>query len=118
GAYVSRIFASTQLFHSLGATFYFLVPNTQGSGVHISMLVLIPLAGAAAALFGVLIGIPTLRLRGDYLAIVTLGFGEITRIFANNLDQPINITNGPNGIINTDPFTIGRDTSRNPANRL
>ncbi|MFH8938125.1 branched-chain amino acid ABC transporter permease [Streptomyces griseosporeus] len=59
------------------------------------------LAGAAASLvFGVLIGAPTLRLRGDYLAIVTLGFGEIFRIAVNNMDGASgpDITNGPNGI--------------------
>jgi branched-chain amino acid transport system permease protein len=55
----------------------------------------LPLAGMTAALFGVLIGGPTLRLRGDYLAIVTIGFGEITRITINNLTG---ITGGPNGI--------------------
>jgi branched-chain amino acid transport system permease protein len=43
----------------------------------------------------VLLGAPTLRLRGDYLAIVTLGFGEIIRIFMNNLNAPFNLTNGP-----------------------
>ena len=59
-----------------------------------------------AALFGVLLGAPTLRLRGDYLAIVTLGFGEIIRIFMNNLDDPINITNGPKGINRIDPIRI------------
>ncbi|WP_405815672.1 branched-chain amino acid ABC transporter permease [Streptomyces sp. NBC_01390] len=54
----------------------------------------------ASLVFGVLIGAPTLRLRGDYLAIVTLGFGEIFRITVNNLDGTSgpNITNGPNGI--------------------
>jgi branched-chain amino acid transport system permease protein len=51
-----------------------------------------------ACVFGVLLGSPTLKLRGDYLAIVTLGFGEIVRIFMNNLNAPINITNGPQGI--------------------
>ncbi|MGW4650018.1 branched-chain amino acid ABC transporter permease [Kitasatospora sp. NPDC004289] len=59
------------------------------------------LIGAVAALvFGVLIGAPTLRLRGDYLAIVTLGFGEIFRIAMNNMDGTSgpSITNGPNGI--------------------
>lgn len=50
------------------------------------------------ALFGVLLGLPVLRLRGDYLAIVTLGFGEVIRVLANNLDRPINITNGSQGI--------------------
>ena len=47
---------------------------------------------------GVLLGLPVLRLRGDYLAIVTLGFGEVIRVVANNLDRPINITNGSQGI--------------------
>jgi branched-chain amino acid transport system permease protein len=51
-----------------------------------------------AALTGVLLGLPVLRLRGDYLAIVTLGFGEVIRVLANNLDKPINLTNGPKGI--------------------
>jgi branched-chain amino acid transport system permease protein len=53
---------------------------------------------AVAALMGVLLGLPVLRLRGDYLAIVTLGFGEVIRVLANNLDKPINLTNGPKGI--------------------
>jgi branched-chain amino acid transport system permease protein len=52
----------------------------------------------AAALCGVILGLPVLRLRGDYLAIVTLGFGEVIRVLANNLDKPLNITNGPKGI--------------------
>ncbi len=51
-----------------------------------------------AAIFGILLGLPVLRVKGDYLAIVTLGFGEIIRIIFNNLDKPINITNGPQGI--------------------
>jgi branched-chain amino acid transport system permease protein len=51
-----------------------------------------------AAITGILLGLPVLRLRGDYLAIVTLGFGEVIRVLANNLDKPINITNGPRGI--------------------
>ena len=51
-----------------------------------------------AGLFGILLGAPTLKLRGDYLAIVTLGFGEIIRVFLNNLDHPVNITNGPKGL--------------------
>jgi branched-chain amino acid transport system permease protein len=53
---------------------------------------------AVAAATGVLLGLPVLRLRGDYLAIVTLGFGEVIRVLANNLDKPINVTNGPKGI--------------------
>jgi branched-chain amino acid transport system permease protein len=51
-----------------------------------------------AALTGILLGLPVLRLRGDYLAIVTLGFGELIRVLALNLDKPINLTNGPQGI--------------------
>jgi branched-chain amino acid transport system permease protein len=51
-----------------------------------------------AAGTGVVLGLPVLRLRGDYLAIVTLGFGEVIRVLANNLDKPINVTNGPKGI--------------------
>jgi branched-chain amino acid transport system permease protein len=72
-----------------------LFPN----GLHSPIWLVIPLAAAGlAALFGVLLGAPTLRLRGDYLAIVTLGFGEIIRVFLNNLDHPVNITNGPKGM--------------------
>jgi branched-chain amino acid transport system permease protein len=51
-----------------------------------------------AAITGILLGLPVLRLHGDYLAIVTLGFGEVIRVLANNLDKPINFTNGPKGI--------------------
>jgi len=52
------------------------------------------------------LGAPTLKLRGDYLAIVTLGFGEIIRVFLNNLDQPYNITNGPKGIDQIDSISF------------
>lgn len=57
----------------------------------------------AAALFGILLGIPVLRVKGDYLAIVTLGFGEIIRIIFNNLDKPVNITNGAMGLASVQP---------------
>jgi branched-chain amino acid transport system permease protein len=62
-----------------------------------------------AAGTGVLLGLPVLRLRGDYLAIVTLGFGEVIRVLANNLDKPINLTNGPRGItpISRPPTLLG-----------
>jgi branched-chain amino acid transport system permease protein len=56
------------------------------------------LSVAVGALTGVLLGLPVMRLRGDYLAVVTLGFAEVVRALANNLDKPINITNGPKGI--------------------
>jgi branched-chain amino acid transport system permease protein len=76
-------------------------------GMHLSYFIIVPIAMALAAFFGVLLGAPTLRLRGDYLAIVTLGFGEIVRIFMNNLDRPVNITNGPQGITGIDPVHVG-----------
>ncbi len=60
----------------------------------------------AAALFGVILGIPVLRVKGDYLAIVTLGFGEIIRIVFNNLDKPVNITNGAMGLASITPPKI------------
>jgi len=66
-------------------------------GIHWPFWAILPIGAAVAALFGVLIGAPTLKMRGDYLAIVTLGFGEIVRIFLNNLSRPVNITNGPQG---------------------
>ncbi len=68
------------------------------TGLHVSVFLAIPLAALVAGGFGVLLGAPTLKLRGDYLAIVTLGFGEIIRVFLNNLDHPVNITNGPKGL--------------------
>ncbi|CAG2129330.1 hypothetical protein LMG31506_00627 [Cupriavidus yeoncheonensis] len=82
-------------------------------GLHLSMWFVLPIAVMVAATFGVLLGAPTLKLRGDYLAIVTLGFGEIIRIFMNNLDRPLNITNGPKGITAVDPVHIfGFDFSK------
>ncbi len=76
-------------------------------GIHWSVWVIIPLSALVAGIFGALLGAPTLKLRGDYLAIVTLGFGEIIRIFMNNLNGPVNITNGPQGINLIDPVRIG-----------
>jgi branched-chain amino acid transport system permease protein len=67
-------------------------------GLHTPWWVTIPLATLLAAALGVVLGAPTLRLRGDYLAIVTLGFGEIVRIFINNLGHPVNITDGAKGL--------------------
>ena len=68
-----------------------------------SFWIFIFIGGLVAALFGILLGIPVLRVKGDYLAIVTLGFGEIIRIIFNNLDRPINITNGAMGISSVTP---------------
>jgi branched-chain amino acid transport system permease protein len=72
-------------------------------GLHWPFLVALTAAVCVTAIFGILIGAPTLRLHGDYLAIVTLGFGEITYILLINLDRPIDITGGPSGIVTIDP---------------
>jgi branched-chain amino acid transport system permease protein len=93
-------------FYALGAYVYAWLSSPH-FGLHLPFWAVLPLGAALAALFGVLLGAPTLRLRGDYLAIVTLGFGEIIRIFLNNLNAPINITNGPQGINLIDPVRLG-----------
>ena len=108
GAYVFGLLASphlTDTFPWIAAMF----PN----GLHTPLWAVIPIGAALAGLFGVLLGAPTLKLRGDYLAIVTLGFGEIIRVFMNNLDNPVNITNGPKGLGAIDPMTVmGHPLSR------
>ncbi|ADJ63177.1 high-affinity branched-chain amino acid ABC transporter permease LivM [Herbaspirillum seropedicae] len=72
----------------------------------------VPLAAAASALFGFLLGFPVLRLRGDYLAIVTLGFGEIIRLLLNNMTS---ITGGPDGVSGIPkPTVFGLVMARNP----
>jgi branched-chain amino acid transport system permease protein len=99
GAYMYALLASTHLtdnFAWIGQMF----PD----GLHLDIWMIVPLGAAIAAFFGVLLGAPVLKLRGDYLAIVTLGFGEIIRIFLNNLNSPVNITNGPQGISGIDPI--------------
>src|SRR4051812_8626341 len=93
-------------FYAVGAYVYALLASPHFD-LHLPFWVILPLGAAVACMFGVLLGAPTLKLRGDYLAIVTLGFGEIVRIFMNNLSQPVNITNGPQGITLIDPFRIG-----------
>ena len=71
-----------------------------------SFWIFLIIGGICAAIAGVLIGIPVLRVKGDYLAIVTLGFGEIIRIVFNNLDRPVNFTNGAMGISSVTPPSI------------
>ena len=93
-------------FFAVGAYCYALLASPQ-FGLHEPALLILPVGALVAAVFGVLLGAPTLRLRGDYLAIVTLGFGEIIRVFMNNLNRPYNITNGPQGITLIDPLQIG-----------
>jgi branched-chain amino acid transport system permease protein len=93
-------------FYAVGAYIYALLASPHFN-LHLPFWLILPLGALVACFFGVLLGTPTLKLRGDYLAIVTLGFGEIIRIFLNNLSQPINITNGPQGVTLIDPFRIG-----------
>ena len=93
-------------FYAVGAYTYALLASPH-FGLHLPFWVILPIGAAVACVFGVLLGAPTLKLRGDYLAIVTLGFGEIVRIFLNNLSQPVNLTNGPQGVTLIDPFAVG-----------
>lgn len=93
-------------FYAVGAYVYALLASPH-FGLHLPFWVILPIGAFVACIFGVLLGSPTLKLRGDYLAIVTLGFGEIVRIFMNNLNAPVNITNGPQGITLIDPVAIG-----------
>ncbi|MBV5297770.1 MAG: ABC transporter ATP-binding protein [Rhodoferax sp.] len=101
GAYMYALLASPHLTEAFPA-FAAMFPD----GLHSPIWLIIPAAAGLAALFGVLLGAPTLRLRGDYLAIVTLGFGEIIRVFLNNLDHPVNITNGPKGMGQIDALSF------------
>jgi branched-chain amino acid transport system permease protein len=93
-------------FYAVGAYAYALLASPHFN-LHLPFWIILPIGAAVACMFGVLLGTPTLKLRGDYLAIVTLGFGEIIRIFLNNLSRPVNITNGPQGIYMIDPFRLG-----------
>jgi branched-chain amino acid transport system permease protein len=101
GAYMFGLMASPHLTESF-PWFAQMFPN----GLHTPLWIVIPLAALLAGILGILLGAPTLKLRGDYLAIVTLGFGEIIRVFLNNLDHPVNITNGPKGLGQIDSITF------------
>jgi branched-chain amino acid transport system permease protein len=90
GAYSWAIFGSPQANLIFGGDFFPL------SGWWFFVFLFVGVGVAAGA--GLLLGLPVLRLHGDYLALVTLGFGEVIRVLANNLDKPINFTNGPKGI--------------------
>jgi branched-chain amino acid transport system permease protein len=108
GAYMYALLASPHLMETFPA-----LAQTFPNGLHAPIWLVVPLAAGLAGLFGVLLGAPTLKLRGDYLAIVTLGFGEIIRIFMLNLNAPVNLTNGPQGISSIDGITIfGWDISK------
>lgn len=101
GAYMYALLGSPHLIDAFPA-----IAAMFPDGMHMPIWVVIPAAAVLAGIFGILLGAPTLRLRGDYLAIVTLGFGEIIRVFLNNLDHPVNITNGPKGLGTIDSFHI------------
>ncbi len=101
GAYIFGLLASPHLTDTF-AWIAVMFPQ----GLHIAWWLVLPLAAVLAGVLGVLLGAPTLRLRGDYLAIVTLGFGEIIRVFLNNLDHPLNLTNGPKGLGQIDSIQI------------
>ncbi|HEY6135055.1 MAG TPA: ABC transporter ATP-binding protein [Rubrivivax sp.] len=101
GAYMYALLASPHLIEN----FEWIAQMFPG-GLHTPIWAVIPLAAVIAAVAGVLLGTPVLKLRGDYLAIVTLGFGEIIRVFLNNLEHPVNITNGPRGLDRIDSMNL------------
>ena len=101
GAYIYGLLASPHLadtFASVRALF----PD----GVHVNIWLVMIAAAGIAGIVGMILGAPTLKLRGDYLAIITLGFGEIIRIFLLNMARPLNITNGPKGLSQIDALTV------------
>ena len=117
GAYTAGWFASG---HFDQVTFHFLstVPD-DAVGIHISMWLVLIIAGVFTTIVGILIGLPTLRLRGDYLAIVTLGFGEIVPQFVRNGDSigGFDLTNGTFGISPIDSLGFGSFVFRAQSNR-
>jgi branched-chain amino acid transport system permease protein len=102
GAYMYALLASPQLTEN-----FEWIARLAPAGLHAPFVVAVPLGAFLAAVAGILLGMPVLKLRGDYLAIVTLGFGEIIRVFMNNLEYPVNITNGPRGLDRIDPMHVG-----------
>jgi branched-chain amino acid transport system permease protein len=118
GAYTLGLLASAQSQFwlprnaSLHLPFLTIASSGVHQGIHLNPWVALPLCGLVAATFGVILGAPTLRLRGDYLAIVTLGFGEIvpeviTNLGPNNTLGLPNITNGTNAIFGIDQPSLG-----------
>ncbi|HYD80247.1 MAG TPA: ABC transporter ATP-binding protein [Paucimonas sp.] len=117
GAYMTALLASPHFavmlesivnsYPAIGsALISILGPEIVQNGLHLSVWIIVPLGALLAGVLGALLGIPTLKLRGDYLAIVTLGFGEVIRLLIHNLSAPINITDGPRGINMIDPIRI------------
>ena len=118
GAYTAGWLASLQ-FENVTFHFGSTVPEDQ-PGIHVSMWLVLLLAGAFTLVVGILIGLPTLRLRGDYLAIVTLGFGEIIPQVVRNADEEglgFDLTNGTFGIAPIDSLGVGGFVFRAESNR-
>lgn len=107
GAYTYALLNSPQLLPLLAGTGY-------EGWLHTPLWIVLPLAAFLAGVFGMLLGAPTLKLRGDYLAIVTLGFGEIIRLLLRNLTRPVNITNGPIGINRIEPASFWQHQITSP----
>ncbi|MGZ4700725.1 MAG: branched-chain amino acid ABC transporter permease [Ilumatobacteraceae bacterium] len=112
GAWFMSDFAVNVSKHTRTLNFHFLdAASHKIPGVHLSFWIVVIIAGIAAAFAGVVIGAPTLRLKSDYLALVTLGFGEILpEVFRNSNDVPpghLNITNGTKGIGPVDRVGMG-----------
>jgi branched-chain amino acid transport system permease protein len=101
GAYLFSLLASPHLIENFAW-----IAAAFPAGLHTPWWLTVPLAALLAGVLGIVLGAPTLRLRGDYLAIVTLGFGEIVRIFINNLGHPVNITNGAKGLGQIDSISF------------
>ena len=117
GAYTAGWLASQQ-FSQVSIHFGGTVSDSL-SGIHISMWLVLILAGVFTTVVGILIGLPTLRLRGDYLAIVTLGFGEIVPQFVRNADSVggFDLTNGTFGIAPIDSLGFGGFVFRSQSNK-
>jgi branched-chain amino acid transport system permease protein len=107
GGYCAGWFMS-EFFYFLNIHFFGSVP-ADAPGIHINFWMVLIIGGFVCALFGVLIGAPTLRLKSDYLALVTLGFGEIIpQVFFNGENFfGFNISNGTKGIVDVDPIPAG-----------
>ena len=101
GAYVFALLGSPHLADTFPA-----IKAMFPDGIHYSIWIVMIVAAVVAGIVGMILGAPTLKLRGDYLAIITLGFGEIIRIFLLNMDRPVNITNGPKGLSQIDSISI------------
>jgi branched-chain amino acid transport system permease protein len=109
GAYTAGWLASGQ-FEQVNLHFGSIGVSSSETGIHISIWLVLLLAGIVTAIGGILIGLPTLRLRGDYLAIVTLGFGEIIPQFVRNADNlhGFDLTHGTFGISPIDAPGFGQ----------